>query len=107
MKLRDIRWYQNSPNLKLILFAIFMINLLVILSHKKKISSEKIDWNDYKGILRESKRKGIGENGDPGDLNDPAGLQQTQHLSDKFGVSVLISDRISDSRALPDPRHLE
>lgn len=53
------------------------------------------------------KRVGLGENGDPGIVDDLEGLEKTQHLSEMYGVSVLISDQVSDARALPDPRSPE
>ena len=49
MKLRDSRWYQKSPKFIVILIVIFMINLLLIHSHKKQTNTERFDWNEFKG----------------------------------------------------------
>lgn len=107
MKLSDPRWYQNCVKSKVFLTVILLINLLVIFIHKTTVSKGKVDWNDYKGIFMDIKRVGLGENGDPGIVDDLEGLEKTQHLSEMYGVSVLISDQVSDARALPDPRSPE
>lgn len=72
-----------------------------------EISSEfenldlRIDWHDYEVIHEDRKRKGPGEHGSPVVLNKA----ETEHDAYKDnGFNILVSDRISLNRSLPDIR---
>lgn len=67
-------------------------------------SVEKIDWNDYEQLLADGHRKGFGEHGEAGVLTDPEEIASNEKLFDIFGMSVVVSDKISVNRSVPDFR---
>lgn len=62
------------------------------------------DWHDYKSIKIEKKRTGPGEQGKPVTLNDTLEIQQNDAEYDKTGYSVIVSNKISVNRSIPDNR---
>lgn len=64
----------------------------------------KIDWNDYKYIELESKRKGIGEHGEAAHLG-PEDESERKTVFSQNGFNGLLSDRISLNRSVKDIRH--
>lgn len=71
----------------------------------KFVDSEKIDWQDFEFLKYELTRTGPGENGRGYKLTDPKEIEENERLSKIEGYSVLVSDKISVTRSLPDPRH--
>lgn len=63
------------------------------------------DWHDYKYLKIEKKRSGHGEQGKPVILNDTLEIEENNKEYDKTGYSVIVSDKISVNRSLPDNRH--
>ena len=82
-------------------------NFSSTLSNYTKKESEKIDWNDYELIKSDSSRRGFGEHGKGETLTDPEEIKRNDELFEIFGMSVVISDKISVNRSIPDLRHPE
>lgn len=72
---------------------------------KEAVNAEKIDWNNYEVIARDLVRNGFGEHGKGEELTDPKEIKRNGELWNKTGMSVLISDKISVNRSIPDYRH--
>lgn len=70
----------------------------------KNIKNKKIDWHDYKLIGIEQSRKGIGEQGKPGKLDESLESARKE-LFNQNGFNALLSDKISLNRSVPDIRH--
>lgn len=70
----------------------------------KPVTYERITWEDPELIYRDSLRVGIGEHGEPGILTDPEDIKKNENLRKEFGSSILISDKISVNRSIPDRR---
>lgn len=68
-------------------------------------SFEKIDWNDYEFMKYEAQRFGLGEHGEPAILSNPEDIELDKELFEIEGIHVLLSDKISVNRSLPDVRH--
>lgn len=68
------------------------------------MDNEKIDWHDYKQIIDDLQRKGVGEQGAPAKLSE-----SEQSLYDSIfkvnGFNGALSDKIALDRSLPDIRH--
>lgn len=62
------------------------------------------DWNDYKFIEYEKSREGPGENGKPFELTDPVDIALNKKLFRIEGLYVIVSDKISVNRSVPDTR---
>lgn len=67
-------------------------------------SREKISWENETQITMDAKRVGPGEQGLPFELTDPIEIRENQKMFVVEGFYVLVSDKISLSRALPDKR---
>ena len=65
---------------------------------------ERKDWHDWKFIEYEKNRKGPGENGKPFNLTDPADIELNDKLFKIEGLYVVVSDKISVNRSVPDTR---
>lgn len=63
------------------------------------------DWHDYEFIAYEASRVGPGENGSAVELTDPNEIKTNQRLFEIEGLHVVVSDKISVNRSLPDVRH--
>jgi polypeptide N-acetylgalactosaminyltransferase len=63
------------------------------------------DWHDYKFIEMEKSRTGLGEQGKAAYLYDHDETRENDALYEKTGFSVLVSNKISVNRSLPDQRH--
>lgn len=67
-------------------------------------NDEKIDWHDWKFVEYEKSRSGPGEHGKPVFLTDPQDVLLNEKLFKKEGLYVLVSDKISVNRSIPDNR---
>jgi len=65
---------------------------------------EKVDWENTSFIEYEASRVGPGEQGKPYKLTDPEEIKQNEEYFKKEGFYILVSDKISQQRALPDHR---
>lgn len=65
---------------------------------------EKISWIDEKFVEMEKRRKGPGEQGEPYYLTDPVEIKENEEWYKKEGFFVIVSDKISVDRAMPDFR---
>lgn len=64
----------------------------------------RISWENQSFIEYEAKRKGNGEQGLPFELQNPNDIRTNDKLFNQEGFFVLVSDKISLERALPDKR---
>lgn len=67
-------------------------------------AGEKILWENETQNEIDAKRTGPGEQGLPLKLTDPKEIEQNEILFKKEGFYVIVSDKISYERALPDKR---
>lgn len=65
---------------------------------------ERIDWEDYDFVAYEETRNGPGERSGY-TLTDPEEIARNEELLKTHGVSIVVSDKISLTRALTDQRH--
>ena len=63
-----------------------------------------IDYNNYELMEAERSREGPGEHGRPVFLDDPHEIKENERLYSKTGFNVLVSDKISVNRSIPDLR---
>lgn len=68
-------------------------------------SYEMKDWHNYEFMDYEASRVGPGENGSAVIITDPEEMKINDELRQTEGLSVLVSDKISVNRSLPDVRH--
>ena len=66
--------------------------------------SDKISYEDVKFRELEARRRGMGENAEPFNLTDPKEIEENEKWYKKEGFYVLVSDKISVDRAIPDNR---
>lgn len=66
--------------------------------------NEKKDWHDYEFIAYERSREGPGEQGKPFVLTEPHDIELNQELFNEEGLYVVVSDKISVNRSIPDYR---
>jgi hypothetical protein len=62
------------------------------------------DWHDWKFIEYEKSRDGPGEQGKPFELSDSADIALNKKLFQVEGLFVIVSDKISVNRSVPDTR---
>lgn len=62
------------------------------------------DWHDWKFIEYEKSRTGPGEQGKPFELTNPEDIALNQKLFRIEGLYVVVSDKISVNRSVPDTR---
>ena len=74
------------------------------IKYKINKSFERKSWENADLIYQDSLRVGFGEHGEPGVLTDPEEIKKNEELRREFGTSVLISDKISVNRSIPDRR---
>lgn len=65
---------------------------------------ERMDWHDLKFIEYEKSRKGPGEQGEAFQLEDLQDISFNKKLFKDHGIYVLVSDKISPNRSVPDTR---
>lgn len=70
----------------------------------KKPGEKLRDWHDYRFIEYEKSRVGLGEQGRPVVLTDPDEIQKNQDFYLQTGLYVVVSDKISVNRSMPDLR---
>lgn len=75
-------------------------------SNTSKLISEdeKKDWHDWKFIEYEKSREGPGEQGKSYVLTDPKEIELNEKLFKVEGLYVVVSDKISVNRSIPDYR---
>jgi hypothetical protein len=66
---------------------------------ENKISYENVKFREY-----EARRKGPGENAEPFNLTNAKEIEENEKWYKKEGFYVLVSDKISVDRAIPDNR---
>lgn len=66
--------------------------------------SQKIKWMANSVITKNYKRIGFGEHGARGVLKDAEEIKKNDELFKTFGMSVVVSDKISVNRSVPDFR---
>lgn len=74
---------------------------------QQKVHQNCRDWNDYEQMIREREREGFGENGEAGVLTNPQEIAENERLYNETGFSVVISNKISVNRSIPDVRHVD
>lgn len=68
-----------------------------------RVNHERIDWHDHEFILQENLRSGPGERSGY-QLTDPKDIEENRALFAADGSYLLVSNRISVNRSLPDVR---
>ncbi|XP_070497839.1 N-acetylgalactosaminyltransferase 6-like [Chironomus tepperi] len=63
------------------------------------------DWENYELIREDSLRTGFGEHGKGEQLTDANEIEENKKLFAEYGISALISDKISVNRSIPEYRH--
>lgn len=95
-----------------IVFLCFSVLALIFrekadpLSQKKQFDDsipERIDWHDYDFIEYEKTRIGPGERSGFS-LTDPMEIKKNEEFLKNEGVSLVVSEKVSLTRALKDPR---
>jgi hypothetical protein len=74
------------------------------ISYPFATSYERKDWHDWKFIEYEKTRTGPGEQGKSFELTDPDEIELNRKLSEIEGCYVIVSDKISVNRSVPDTR---
>lgn len=72
--------------------------------YRKITDFSKKDWHDFEFIKSERTRRGPGENGEGIELINQEEIVDNQSLLKIEGLSVVISDKLSVNRSLPDTR---
>ena len=62
------------------------------------------DWHDYEFMVKEKLRVGLGEQGKEVILTNPTQIELNQKTYEQTGFSVVVSNKISLERSLPDAR---
>jgi len=83
----------------------FLLTFLNVSRQHSGSELMKVDWNDYALVQRDALRTGFGEKGKGEKLTDAAEIKSNEELFEQFGMSVVISDKISVNRSVPDYRH--
>lgn len=65
---------------------------------------ERWDWHNYDFMIYEAGRQGNGEQGRGVMLTDPKEFEIDNKLEKQEGLHVVVSDKISVNRSLPDTR---
>ncbi|KAG5667458.1 hypothetical protein PVAND_015438 [Polypedilum vanderplanki] len=74
----------------------------------QELSNKKCrDWHNYEQIKRERERHGLGENGTAVFLIDPKEIEENERLYNTTGFSVIVSNKISVNRSIPDLRSVD
>ncbi|CAO1393138.1 unnamed protein product [Diamesa serratosioi] len=86
------------------------VDRISLLDHNKDIypvvtNYELSDWHDYEFMSYEALRRGPGENGTAVFLTDPIEIELDNDLYKIEGLSVVVSDKISVNRSVPDVRN--
>lgn len=68
------------------------------------VNYERKDWHDWEFIKYEENRKGPGEQGRPFIMTDPKDIELNEKLFKVEGLNVVVSDKISVNRSIPDTR---
>ena len=71
----------------------------------KLVGNKRISWENYRLIYSDLARTGFGEHGKGESLTDSNEIKENEELFKTFGMSVVISDKISVNRSIPDFRH--
>jgi polypeptide N-acetylgalactosaminyltransferase len=90
-----------------LLYTIYIIQQQPLIKSHFKINEITRNWNDFERIAYESTRVGPGERGEPVYLTDPVEIRLNDELYKQTGFSVLVSNKISVNRSLPQVVHPE
>ena len=71
----------------------------------KPVTFERASWEDSELIRKDSFRVGFGEHGAAAILTNPEEIKKNEEYRNDLGTSVLISDKISVNRSIPDYRN--
>ena len=74
------------------------------MSNQSDDIGEKISWEDKKFVAYEERRRGPGEQGKFFNLSDPKDIQENEKWQRTEGFYVIVSDKISVDRSLPEQR---
>lgn len=86
--------------------AFFVLSKSSKKSNKSSLKFQKCrDWHNYELIKSEKSREGLGEHGMPVYLTNPHEKLENEKIYNSTGISVLISNKISVNRSIPDSRH--
>ncbi|XP_070497840.1 N-acetylgalactosaminyltransferase 4-like [Chironomus tepperi] len=88
-----------------VIASILLINNEYLTVNFISETEEYKDWNDYEIIIKDSYRTGFGEHGKGEKLTDANDIDENNRLWSEWGFSVVVSDRISVNRSIPDFRH--
>lgn len=82
------------------------LNKIYSLDQKSNVKVEEIlfNWENETQIKLDAQRTGPGEQGKPYILTDPEDIKRNKKLFNIEGFYVIVSDKISVERALPDKR---
>lgn len=75
----------------------------ILASFERKLEFK--DWNDYDLMKRDLQRVGFGEHGKGEVLREINDINENERLFEENGMFVLVSDKISVNRSIPDFRH--
>lgn len=78
----------------------------IVVSDKKVKDHKFRNWYDYKLVEKDNQRIGVGELGARVFLSDPNEISLNEKLYQETGFAVVISDKISVNRSLPQVVHL-
>lgn len=65
------------------------------------------DWHDYEFIDKEKKRVGPGEHGKALNLSNSRDIEENEKFIKETGLAVIVSNKISVNRSIPDQRNVE
>ncbi|CAO1312716.1 unnamed protein product [Diamesa hyperborea] len=75
-----------------------------VLLKSNTVINDRFDWSNYELMEEELKRTGFGEHGESATLTDLSEIEENKESFKTFGMSVIISDKISVNRSVPEFR---
>lgn len=101
-------WQKNSETFRKVEFIFQENSSELAVLHDKAYpvvtNYQRKDWHDWKFINYEKNREGPGENGKSFKLTDPEEIELNKKLFKTEGLYVVVSDKISVNRSVPDTR---
>jgi hypothetical protein len=105
-----VRTRNVKPIFKCLLLALatfltlkFMSGNSLGIEELELLADKKIDWHDHDFINYEENRSGPGERSGYV-LTNPEEIKLNEDLSKTYGLSMVVSDKVSVNRSLIDPR---
>ncbi|KAG5682637.1 hypothetical protein PVAND_011976 [Polypedilum vanderplanki] len=86
-------------------YLIYIIQPQTFIKSNFKTNEITRNWNDFEFMAYETSRIGPGEQGEAVFLIDPEEIRQNEKLYEKTGFNVLVSNKISVNRSLPQVVH--